>query len=497
MLPAYLARMRWFPERNAANISARVTAAVPLTNDGIDRPWLILFSAKHRGERGRYTMPVKIRWEHLDRKHYDPRALAAVRQTAREGALVDVATDRDLIAIVLRNLHNRVAFEESGLKLEYRPTVRLLEMAPRTIESVRAVQTEQTNTTALVDDTFVVKVYRKLDDGLNPEIEMGRFLTDVAGYANTPALLGSVELYGPDFHSAVAIVHTFIQNQGDAWTVSGNAIDRYIDAQRLVGATDDSSANDEKAAYLRTMALIGRRVAEMHIALASRDDYPDFKPEKVQPRDIERWTAALLARADRVCARLAETRLNDQDAFIAGQLLGMRGSLRDRLAQLMAGTGDFYNIRHHGDFHLGQILMVRDDVFIIDFEGEPRRTLAERRMRAPAARDVAGLIRSIDYSVSAARQRALKLGTDDDGRLEVALVRWRDESIATARDSYREAMTDRRLWPTERAAADKVLRFFLLEKAFYEIEYELSHRPAWLRVALAGALRVLQEGEAR
>jgi maltose alpha-D-glucosyltransferase/alpha-amylase len=118
-------------------------------------------------------------------------------------------------------------------------------------------------------------------------------------------------------------------------------------------------------------------------------------------------------------------------------------------------------------------------------------------MRAPAARDVAGLIRSIDYSVSAARQRALKLGSDDDGRLETALARWRDQSIATFLDSYREAMTDPRLWPTDRTAADNLLRFFLLEKAFYEIEYELSHRPDWVRVALAGALRVLQEGEAR
>ncbi len=496
VLPDYLARTRWFPERNAANIAVRVTAAVPLTNEGADRPWLILFSAKHRGERGRYAMPVQIRWEHLDRKHYDPKALAAVRQTAREGALVDVATEKQLIAIILKNLHSRVAFEESGLKLEYRPTVRLLEMAPRPVEAVRPVQTEQTNTTALIDDTFVVKVYRKLDDGLNPEIEMGRFLTDVAGYSNTPALLGSVELHGPDFHSAVAIVHTFIQNQGDAWTVSGNAIDRYIDAQRLIGAADDSSANDEKAAYLRTVAQIGRRVAEMHIALASRDDYPEFKPEKVQSGDIERWITALLARADKLLARLGETRLNEQDAFIAGQLLGMRGSLRERLTTLLAGAGDFYNIRHHGDFHLGQILMVRDDIFIIDFEGEPRRTLAERRMRAPAARDVAGLIRSIDYSVSAARQRALKLGTHDDGRLEAALVRWRDESIAGFLNAYRDAMTDPRLWPAERTAADDLLRFFLLEKAFYEIEYELSHRPDWVRVALAGALRVLQEGEA-
>src|SRR5262249_43776127 len=258
VLPNYLSRTRWFPERNPENIAARVTAAIPLTNDGVNRPWLVMFGARHRGERGRFAMPVRIRWEHLDRKHYDPRALAAVRQTAREGVLVDVATEQDFIATILKNLHSRIMLEESGLKLEYRPTVRLLEMAPRPIESVQPVQAEQTNTTALVDDTYVVKVYRKLDDDLNPEIEMGRFLTDVAGYTNTPALLGSVELRGPDFYCAVAIVHAFVQNQGDAWTVSGHAIDRYIDAQRLVGATDDTSAADEMAAYRRAVAPSGR-----------------------------------------------------------------------------------------------------------------------------------------------------------------------------------------------------------------------------------------------
>jgi len=141
--------------------------------------------------------------------------------------------------------------------------------------------------------------------------------------------------------------------------------------------------------------------------------------------------------------------------------------------------------------------MVRDDVFIIDFEGEPRRTLAERRMRAPAARDVAGLIRSIDYSVSAALQHALRVSADEDSRLAAALTPWRDESIATFLASYREAMTDERLWPFDPRVAENVLRFFLLEKVFYEIEYELAHRPDWLRVALGGALRVLHEGEAQ
>jgi maltose alpha-D-glucosyltransferase/alpha-amylase len=153
-------------------------------------------------------------------------------------------------------------------------------------------------------------------------------------------------------------------------------------------------------------------------------------------------------------------------------------------------------IRHHGDFHLGQMLIVKDDVFIIDFEGEPRRSLAERRRKAPAARDLAGLIRSIDYSATAALDRALKSAPDEHGKIAKALDDWRQRAVATVVGAYHERLADPRLWPEDRRKADRLLDFFLLEKVFYEIEYELSYRPDWLRVPMAGALRILSRSEA-
>ena len=169
----------------------------------------------------------------------------------------------------------------------------------------------------------------------------------------------------------------------------------------------------------------------------------------------------------------------------------------DRLKALLPRDIDGLKIRHHGDFHLGQMLIVKDDVFIIDFEGEPRRTLAERRRKAPAARDVAGLIRSIDYSVTAALDRALKLAPDEHGRLAPGLDDWRDRATAAFLTAYRETMADPPLWPADRQAAARMLDFFLLEKAFYEIEYELAHRPDWLHVPLAGTWRILRTTTAR
>src|SRR5262249_49560747 len=152
-------------------------------------------------------------------------------------------------------------------------------------------------------------------------------------------------------------------------------------------------------------------------------------------------------------------------------------------------------MRHHGDFHLGQMLIVKDDVFIIDFEGEPRRSMADRRRKAPAARGVAGLIRSIDYSATAALERALKSGPRRNARLARAIGGVREHWVAAFLAAYRQTLGETRLWPGSPEDADRLLDFFLLEKAFYEIEYELAHRPDWLRVPLAGTWRILTRSE--
>jgi maltose alpha-D-glucosyltransferase/alpha-amylase len=243
------------------------------------------------------------------------------------------------------------------------------------------------------------------------------------------------------------------------------------------------------------MAQTGRRVAEMHLALAGSDELADFVPEPTGPGDVQRWIGDVVDRAGRVFDALRQRRdtIKDADRALVDQLLGQRETLRDRLTALLPPDIDGLNIRHHGDFHLGQILIVKDDIFIIGFEGEARRTLDERRRKAPAARDVASLIRSIDYSATAALERALKVRPDEYGRLGAALGEWRDRAAAAFLAAYREIMTQARLWPADPRAAERLLNFFLLEKAFHEIEYELAHRPEWLRVPLTGAIRILSE----
>jgi maltose alpha-D-glucosyltransferase / alpha-amylase len=497
VLPGHLARTRWYPERSAKAIQPNLVSAVPFCDIGDNRPWLAFFETTQRGITSRYVLPLQIEWVRFDRERYNPRALAAIRQGAREGTLLDVANDQIFIALLLRNLRESLTVEEGeqGLRLEFRPTNRFSDKLIRQPDRIRAVETEQSNSTALVDNDYVVKIYRRLEPGINPEIEMGRFLTEVAGFANTPALLGSVELIEGDRRSAIGIVHAFVINQGDAWTVTGAYLDRFIDEQRLLGASEHPGESEEQIAYLRYMAQTGRRVGEMHTALASNRELPEFAPEPTKPEDVQRWIDDVLIRAERVFETLKQRRdmLKEADRPLVDQLLAQHDALPGRLKALLPREIDGLNIRHHGDFHLGQMLIVKDDIFIIDFEGEPRRTLAERRRKAPAARDVAGLIRSIDYSTTAAVERALKVPTDEHGKLALALGEWRDRAAAAFLAAYRETMANQRLWPPDPAAAERMLNFFLLEKAFYEIDYELAHRPDWLRVPLTGMLRILAQ----
>jgi maltose alpha-D-glucosyltransferase/alpha-amylase len=496
VLPGYLARTRWYPERSAQEIRPAVTSAVPFCDIGDNRPWLAFFEATtERGATTRYVLPMRIEWVRFDRERYNPRAFAAVRQGAREGTLLDVATDEIFIALLLHNLRNSLTVEEGGARLVFAPTEKLMALPVKPLEHIRAVETEQSNSTALVDSDYVAKIYRKLQSGINPEIEMGRFLTEVASFANTPALLGSVELVEGDKTSAIAIVHAFVQNQGDAWTVTAAYLDRFVEEQRLLAASEHPGESEEQVPYLRYMAQTGRRAAEMHLALASRSDIADFAPEPIRPEDVRSWIDDAVARAERVYDALQQRRdtAREADRLLIDQLLAQRASLKERVSALLPPTIKGLNIRHHGDFHLGQMLIVKDDIFIIDFEGEPRRSLAERRRKAPAARDVAGMIRSIDYSATVALGRALNLAPDEHGKLAAALAEWRDRSTAAFLGTYREVMTDSRLWPADPHAADRLLNFFLLEKAIYEIEYELAYRPEWLRVPLTGALRILSQ----
>ncbi|HLX14025.1 MAG TPA: maltose alpha-D-glucosyltransferase [Bradyrhizobium sp.] len=493
VLPGHLARTRWYPQHTVSAIHPVLASAIPFCDIGDNRPWLTFFDATELEATTRYVLPMQIEWVRFDRERYNPNALAAVRQGAREGTLLDVASDPIFIALLLRNLREALTIEENGLSLEFRPTSKFSGRSIRQPERIAGVDGEALSSTVLVDSDYVVKLYRKLESGTNPEIEVGRFLTEVAGFANTPAMLGSVELAEGEGRSAIAIVHALVGNQGDAWAVTTAYLDRFVDEQRLLAASERPGESEEQIPYLRYMSQIGRRTAEMHLAFSATSALIDFAPEPIGPNDVRRWTQQIAARAEHVFDTLQQRRdsFGEADRLLADQLLARQATWRDRLKALLPAGIDGLNIRHHGDFHLARMLIVKDDIFITGFGGDPCRPIEERRRKAPAAHDVAGLIRSIDYSAHAALERALKLAPDEHGKLGTALTEWVNRAGAAFLAAYRESMTNSLLWPADHRAADRMLDFFLLEKIFNELEYELAQPHEWVRVPLTGALRLL------
>ncbi len=498
VLPVFLPARRWFAEKASGWLETKVEAALPLTAGDPGFAWALVEVAAERG-RSRYAVPLGVNWHRLDRSSSGSgEIIAPVRRGGREGTLFDAAGDREFISWLMAQLHAGRTFEQDGYRLQFQPGKSFGRGLPTSVSEVRPMNAEQSNTTVIAEGTFVIKLFRRLQAGINPDVEISRFLTDVARYQNTPPLVGSVELMKGDERFALAIVQRFVENQGDGWNLTRAYLDRFLEEYRLL-APDVVADPAQHAAYLLRMRQIGRRLAELHLALASSDSDAAFAPEPATADDLRSSIADFINAVERVLADLQHRRSHLPEAAreAADALLQRRDAAFARMGELLPPSIQAVKIRHHGDFHLGQLLIVKDDVFIIDFEGEPERSVEVRRRKALAARDVAGLIRSIDYAGTAALDRIAQVSAEDRARLAGAVGQWRTRCVATFLSAYRETLGETRLWPGDPAAVERLLDFFVLEKAIYEIGYELANRQGWLHVALLGTLRLLfAEGKA-
>jgi maltose alpha-D-glucosyltransferase/alpha-amylase len=494
VLPAFLPDRRWFADKASRSITTKVSVAMPIKHAD-DRFAIVIVDVTGSLGTSRYFLPLTIRWTRYTAIDRGPASvLAAVRRGPREGTLLDATIEPELVTAVLAKIHAGETVIDHAQRLEFRPTKAFADTPLSEIKTVNAVEHEQSNSSVIVDGKYVVKFLRRITAGIHPEIEVGRFLADMVHFQNAPALLGSVELLEHENSSALAVVHAFIENQGDAWSVTSASLDRFIDEQRLL-PDQASTETSETASMLQRIRQIGKRTAELHLAFASRPDISAFAPEPIVTDDSERWTEALLARARSVFVLLESnlTSLAEPASTLAERLLEHCDAITGHIKRASGETYGGMKIRHHGDFHLGQVLMAKDDAYILDFEGEPRRSLEERRSKEPPARDVAGFLRSIDYATSAAIHRAPSLNPEDRATLAHRMRAWGERMMAAYWESYRETLGDAHLWPTEESKTRDLLNLFLLEKALYEIGYELSNRPSWLHIPIEATLRMLQE----
>jgi maltose alpha-D-glucosyltransferase/alpha-amylase len=357
----------------------------------------------------------------------------------------------------------------------------------------RVGSAEQSNTSIIFGERAILKLFRKLADGENPDVEIGRFLTQV-GFPNTPRLLGALRIEDAQGASTAGMLQSFVPGSTDAWSY---ALERGRPYFRAPGGAEP--ANE----FLRDAARLGRVTRAMHDALSSAPEEPAFAPQPAERTHVAQWADATRRSVREGLAllgeRLARRALPAERINEAKALLGREGhylELVDRLARALADDPG-QRIRHHGDYHLGQVLHAGSGEFlIIDFEGEPARPLAERRALHSALRDVAGMLRSFAYAAATLATEARE-GADMP-TLERRAGRWERDARQAFVDGYLGAGATRRV-PYLPAAADGVARLtalFEIEKTFYELAYELNNRPDWVWIPMRGAAKLFATVEA-
>jgi maltose alpha-D-glucosyltransferase / alpha-amylase len=492
VLPPFLASRRWFSHKDDKNFSARLHSVLSLGGD--DGAAIAFVDVTAGDATARYSLPLAMHWTRFDRAADAAKQaiVAPVRRANQEGVLVEATAEPKLIDLIVRKIRENASIQTNGTEISFRASRRFAENPLKPIDNLHTISGEQSNSTILISNSYVLKFYRRLPTGPNPEAETGLFLTDTVHFSNSPALLGTMELIENGQRFPLAVMHEFVENQGDAWAFTGAYLDRALDEQRVLTA-EPTAGSKTHAAFANRMHQIGARVGELHKALASRPDIEGFAPEPITPDDLRDWTETLAGNAARVFDRLASNmdKVGEKALGPVKTLMDRRELAIERIRSLLPQKIDVDEIRHHGDLHLGQILIVKDDAFIVDYEGEPNRTGIERQRKAPSARDVAGVIRSLDYAATAALLRIPKVPLEESAKLDVFLDEWRGKAAAGFYGGVRDALGAGRLWPQDDETARRLLRFFVVEKAIYEIGYELANRPDWIAVPVTGACRVL------
>ncbi len=432
-----------------------------------------------------WLLPFGVHWEDHPTTALPSRlALAQVRHQRHVGLLTDGFALAGFARRIVGALASGWEVEDGDGVLCFRNTGHdQLDVAPDA--EVNWLAAEQSNSSLIVGDQIMLKMYRRIAAGEHPEAEMGRYLT-AQGFAHVPPLLGDVVRVAADgTPCTLAIALGFVRNQGDAWSWTLDQLKRALDEI----AAPEAAPETELADLDTVMGAIGRRLGEMHAVLARETSDPAFAPEMAASADGANWAKKAEERLRKALESIEqrETWERDQDRERAHSLLGLRTAITSAIRSLAKNSERALKTRVHGDFHLGQVLVASGDAYIIDFEGEPATSIAERRAKTSPLRDVAGLVRSIDYAGATLMDR------DDVGSVPLDEDR-RDEFIAGFRRRASLAFLGG-YWSTsvlrDTPGTRALLDLFLIEKAAYEITYEAANRPNWIGVPLAGLSRLL------
>jgi maltose alpha-D-glucosyltransferase/alpha-amylase len=399
----------------------------------------------------------------------------------RDGALLDALQD-DAFCTALLSL-NEVATHSGKIRGGIAVTDPSL--------AIRRGSAEQSNSSIIYGDRFILKLFRRQQVGPNPDIEIGRYLTAVAGFDRIPHFEGSIEYLRNSAHRTdLAIVQGFAKNEGDGWAWTTDELERYFEtASHTTFPSAPDSARDHVGAYIDAASVLGQRTAELHLALAASND-PAFAPEALTIGEIEAMAARTRDEVAQAFTLLKAglSRLPDNSIEMAGLALGRQKRITDRLILPWQARDYGKRTRIHGDYHLGQVLRAKNDFVILDFEGEPARPLEQRRAKYTPLKDVAGMLRSFSYAANSTLMAYTTRHPDSMASLEPWARLWEQTVSAEFLNAYRETAAAGGILPGADEDFHRLLDACTIEKAIYELTYELNNRPNWIRIPLTGIL---------
>jgi len=463
-LAGYLRERRWFGEKSQQSLDARIVDVIPVSGDG--QQWAIarVEVRLDDGTVASYQLPLSVREREMSRAHAPAAVLAYVESSVMKGLLFDAIDDPAFRSRLARALSEGEHFSGEGATLR---TERVARSGPRVSGASHVIGAEQSNSSIVFGESAIFKLFRRLERGESPDVEIARYLTAHTSFRHTPELYAVLVLDHDGERAVAGMLSRLVIGAMDGWA--------HALARARAFTHGDGDVRDDP--FEVEAEQLGAITAELHRALASPTSDPAFAPRDATAADVARWAGgarrsveqgyALLERV----ARNLDARSRPLALAACGRRVDAYAKLDDIVNSLGGPAAAGILSRHHGDYHLGQVLRTEHDWMIIDFEGEPARPLADRRALNSPARDVAGMLRSFAYAAATA-------ASHDDADRERA-AQWE----AMARAAFLRGYGD--------TSAPALIELFELEKLFYELAYELNNRPTWAWIPLVGIEKML------
>ena len=504
ILPEFVRKQRWFGGKSRHIRSASVLDFAPF-HDGNSA--LIIAKLEYEaGEDETYFLPLTTLYGDAASllKEASPNAVVTpIRDAKGEGILCDALTQESVCLELLTVITGKKKIAGAQGIIEGFPSSTLLSLTENKgmPHNARRSSAEQSNTSILYEDRLIMKCFRKQEFGPNPDTEIARFLTEHTDFGHIAPFGGSIEYQRDDGTSAtLAMLQGLVANEGDGWAWTLEELERYFEASALAtlpseneGKSASELIKEYAGIYLDAAATLGRRTAEMHVALAS-SQIEDFRPEILESDELVSLGHDLADHALRTMSLLKTnlSRLPDDAVELGGLVISRRREIATRFQNVSTVRSRLQRTRVHGDYHLGQVLRVRADFVILDFEGEPARSLSERRKKQLPIKDIAGMLRSFHYAAFSALARHVARRPEDHQKMEPWANLWTRGVSAEFLRAYRETAAGSAVIPRDEHDFRLILDAYVLDKALYELGYELNNRPEWVRIPLTGILSLLQ-----